>query len=70
VPEPSAFEFDSTIEKIKSHKAPGNNQIPAELIKAGGGTIRHEFHKRTISIWNNEELPEEWKESIILPIYK
>ena len=23
-----------------------------------------------ISIWNKEELPEEWKESIIVPFYK
>jgi hypothetical protein len=22
------------------------------------------------SIWNKEELPQQWKESIILPIYK
>ena len=26
--------------------------------------------KFIISIWNNEELPEEWKESIIVPIHK
>jgi hypothetical protein len=45
-------------------------QIPAELIKTGGMTIRGEIHKLIISIWNKEELPEEWNESIIVPIYK
>ena len=70
VPEPSVFEFDSTIEKINSHKAPGINQIPAELIKAGWRTVRYEIHKLIISVWRKEELPEEWKESIIVPIYK
>ena len=38
VPEPSAFEFKLAIE-LKSHKLPGTDQIPTELIKAGGGTI-------------------------------
>jgi hypothetical protein len=40
------------------------------LIKAGGRKIRSEIHKLIISIWNRKELPEEWKESIILPIRK
>ena len=40
------------------------------MIKAGGRTIRYEIHKLIISIWNKEELPDEWKESIIVPIYK
>ena len=57
-------------EKLKSHKSPGNNQIPAELTKAGCRTIRYEMHKLIISIWNKEKLPEEWKESIIVPMYK
>jgi hypothetical protein len=35
------------------------NQIPAELIEAGGKTIRCEIHKLIISIWNEEEFPEE-----------
>jgi len=43
---------------------------PSNLIKAGGKTIRCEIHKLIISIWNKEELPKEWKESIIVPIYK
>jgi len=58
------------IEKLKSHKSLGIDQIAAELIKAGGSTICGEIHKLIISIWDKEELPEEWKESIIVPIYK
>jgi len=69
VPEPSAFEFELAIGKLTNHKSPGIGQIPAELIKAGGRTIFCAIHKLIISIWNKEELPEEWKESIIVPIY-
>ena len=57
------------IEKLKSHKSPSNDQIPAELIKAGGRTICYKIHKLIISIWNKEELPEEWKKSVIVPTY-
>jgi hypothetical protein len=52
-----------------SHKSPGTDQIPAELIKEGVRTIRCAIHKFIISIWNKEDLPEEWKESFIVPIY-
>jgi len=34
VPEPSVFEVELAIEKLKSHKSPGTDQIPAEMIKA------------------------------------
>ena len=34
-PKPSALEVELAIEKLKSHKSPGIDQIPAELIKAG-----------------------------------
>ena len=40
------------------------------MIKAGGKTISCAIHELIISIWNKEELPEEWKELIIVPIYK
>ena len=59
MPEPSAFEVEMTTEKLKSHKSPGIDQIPAELVKAGGRIIRFEIHKLIISIWNKEEMPEE-----------
>jgi len=40
------------------------------MIKAEGRTIRSEIHKLIHSIWDREELPKEWKELIIVPIYK
>jgi hypothetical protein len=66
VPESSASEFELTIEKLKSNKSPDTDQIPAQLTK----TIRCEFHKLLISIWNKEELPEKWKKSIMVPVCK
>ena len=70
VPEPSVFEFEFAIDKLKSHKSPGIDEIPAELIKAGGGTICLEIHKLIASICKKDKLSEEWKESIIVPINK
>ena len=40
------------------------------MVKAGGSTIRCVIHKLIIAIWNKEELPGEWKESIIIAIHK
>ena len=37
------------------------------MIKAGGRTIRYVIHTLINSIWNEEELPEERKESITVP---
>ena len=70
VPEPSAFEDELAIDKLKSRKSPGIDEIPAELIKAGGGIICLEIHKLITSIWKKAKLPEESKEPIIVPIHK
>jgi hypothetical protein len=70
VPEPSLVELKIAIGKLKSYKSSGTDQILAELIKAGGETLYSEIHKLMCSIWNKEEFPQQWKESIIIPIHK
>jgi len=70
VPEPRASEFELAIDKLKSHKSPGIDQIPGEMVKLGGRTIPLEIHKLITSIWKKEKLPKEWKESIIVHIPK
>ena len=58
VPEPSAAEVQLAIDKLKSHKSPGIDQIPAELIKALSRTICLEIYNLITSIWKKEKLPE------------
>jgi len=70
VSEPSAFVFELAIERLKSHKSPGADHIPVELFKQVGRKIRFEIHKLINFIWKKEELSEEWKESIIVPVSK
>ena len=53
---PSASEFKMVIEKLKRHKSSGIDQIPVEMFKAGGRTIRSEIHKLINSICSTEEL--------------
>jgi hypothetical protein len=48
----------------------GSDQIPAELIQAGGKILLSAIHKLINSVWNKEDLPDQWKESIIVPIHK
>jgi hypothetical protein len=70
VPEPSISEIEVAIGKLKRHKSPGADQITAEMIQAGGETLHFEIHKLIKLIWNKEELPHQWKESIVVPIHK
>jgi hypothetical protein len=55
---------------LKKYKSPGRDQIPAEPIQAGGEILLSVIHKLINSVWNNEELPDQWKESIIVPVHK
>jgi hypothetical protein len=55
---------------LKRHKSPGSDEILAELVQAGGEILCPKIHKPLNFIWNKEELPDQWKESIIAPLHK
>jgi hypothetical protein len=67
---PRGLEVEIARAKLKEYKSPGSDQIPAELIQAGGKTLLSAIHKLINSVWNKEELPDQWKESVIVPIHK
>jgi hypothetical protein len=55
---------------LKKYKSPGSEQIPAELIPARGDMLLSAIHKLVNSVWNKEEVPDQWNEFIIVPIHK
>jgi hypothetical protein len=67
---PSHLEVEIAVTKLNKYKSPGSDQILAELIRAGGETLVSVIHKFVNSIWNKEKLPDQWKESVIVPIHK
>jgi hypothetical protein len=69
-PEPSLVKVEIAIGKLKSYKSLGTGHISTKLIKAGGETLCSEIYKLIFSVWNKEELPQQWKESIILATYE
>jgi hypothetical protein len=70
ISETSLVEVEIAIVRLKSYKSPGTDQIVAELIKARDETLYSEIRKLICSVWNKEELSQQWKESVIVQIYK
>jgi hypothetical protein len=62
IPGHSPFEVEIAVAKLKKYKSPGIDQI-LEVIHVGGETLSSEIHKLVNSVWNKEELPQQWKES-------
>ena len=44
VPPPTYFEVNQVTEKLKTHKATGPDNIPAQLIKQGGIELKRRIH--------------------------
>jgi hypothetical protein len=70
VPGPSRLEMEISIAKLKKYKSPRSDEIPAELIQAGGEILLFAIYKLINSVWYKEELPDQWKESITVPVHK
>jgi hypothetical protein len=70
VPDPSQLEVEIAIATLEKYTSLGSDEILAEQIQARGEILLSEIHKLINCIWNKEELPDQWKESFIVPIHK
>jgi len=68
--EPRFFEVEIITGKLKACKSPLILQIAAQMIQARSNMLFSKIRKLINSVWNTEELPQQRKESVIVPIYK
>ena len=47
----------------------GTDGIHPELIKYGGNKLLNRMYELVRQIWEEERIPEEWKETIIVPTH-
>ena len=65
-----AEEITKEIKCLKNRKAPGPDNISNEMIKYGGPDLTSRLTDLFQTILKKCRIPEKWKESIIIPIYK
>jgi hypothetical protein len=60
VPGSSRLEVEIAIAKLEKYKSQVSDEIPTELIQAGGEILLPVIHKFINSVWKKEELPDQW----------
>ena len=58
------------IRNLQNNKVARTDGIYLELIKYGGNKLMNRTYELVRQIWEEERIPEEWKETIIVPIHK
>ncbi|BHF78990.1 hypothetical protein SprV_0602210700 [Sparganum proliferum] len=69
-PPPSEGEVSDAIRKLRNNKAPGEDDIPAEIFKSCVDTLAPWLHEVIERAWRDEVVPEDWGLGILVPILK
>ena len=67
---PTLEEMLAAIKSMKSGKTPGLDGIPAEIYKYGGAALHVKLLKFYHICWTAKELPQQFKDALIIAIYK
>ncbi|XP_023319410.1 uncharacterized protein LOC111694680 [Trichogramma pretiosum] len=62
-------EFNNVLRRLKRRKAPGIDGIQNEAWN-NSGKLRSKLKGILDRIWKGEEIPEDWKTAVIVPLYK
>jgi len=67
---PSKNELETGLNMLKNGKAPGVDEIVSECLKKGGPCLLDQLLKLKNIIWEQEEIPESWRVSVLCPVFK
>ena len=67
---PRRAEILHAIKKLKNNKSAGSDEIYAELLKYGGDDLHAKVIALISKIWNDESMPEEWEEGVLVALHK
>ena len=63
-------EVEAAVKSLKKGKSPGIDNIPGELVQAGGHAVISALHKICNKIWQKGEWPIPWTQSLIITLPK
>ena len=66
----SLNEVKMAIKKLKNGRAPGPDDIPAELLKCAMEPVSKALHKLFCKVWESGMIPSEWRNGIVISLYK
>ena len=67
---PTREEIKRAIKQLQNGKAVGPDNIPAEALKADVETMVERFYSLFEKIWEEEQVPSDWKEGYLIKIPK
>ena len=67
---PTLEEIQGCIKTMKNRKSPGMDGLPTEIFKYGGPAVAGELWEAVCYIWETERVPQEWKDALMISIYK
>jgi len=67
---PTSSEIEECISTLKSNKTTGVDELPAEFLKAGSSLISQWLEPLFESIWEKEQLPQDWRRGLIVKLPK
>ncbi len=66
----SIEEIRKALCQMKSRKAPGNDEVTADIFKAGGPPVLRWLYEIFTGVWKNEEMVEDWNLAILIRLFK
>ena len=67
---PIIVEVQMALKQMKSGKAPGNDGITADLLKAGGISVLKWLYHLFVEIWKMKQMIEDWSLAIFIRLFK